>query len=363
MSKSKFGFKLNKYDLLRSILAIFIALVISTIIIFAVSKEPTDALKNMLFGPLTKLKYFSNVFEMMIPLTFTGLTLCITNQSRYFSFIADGCFYMGSVAAAFIAIRFTMPGIIHPVAAMILSGIVGGIIGILPAIIKIKWKASELVSSLMLNYVFYYLGLYIVNYHLRDPKAGVFASYSFHESFALPVILPGTRLHAGFLIAVLFVVLSYIYIYKTKQGYEIRMVGDNARFAKYVGINTVKVILVSQFIAGAIAGIGGAVEMSGMYTRFLWDLSPSYVWDGVIIALLAKNNPKYVPLSAFFLSYLRVGADMMSRRSDVNNEIISIIQAIMILLIAAERFLAYWKQREENKLAKEKYLTAKKEVV
>lgn len=102
--------------------------------------------------------------------------------------------------------------------------------------------------------------------------------------------------------------------------------------------------------------------MSGMYRRFLWDVTPSYAWDGVIVALLAKNNPKYVPLAAFFLSYLRIGADMMSRRADVDNEIISIIQAVMILLIAAERFLAYWKQREENKLAKEKYLNAKMEV-
>lgn len=350
--KSRF----NKFDTLRTIMAVFIALVISSIIIFVVSKNPIEALSNLLFGPLQRLRYFSNVLEMMIPLTFAGLALSINYQAKYFSFIADACFYMGAVMASFVAIRLVLPGVVHPLMGMIIAGIVGGIIGVLPAIIKIKWKANELVSSLMLNYIFYFLGLFLINNFLRDSGAGVFASLKFKASYSLGVILPGTRLHAGFLIVILFIILTYIYIYKTKWGFELRAVGDNMKFAKYSGINTIGVIISSQFIAGAIAGIGGAVEMAGMYQRFIWDVSPSYIWDGVIIALLAKNNPKFVPLSAFFLSYLRIGADLMSRRTDVTNEIISIIQAVMILLIAAERFLAYWKQREENKAAKERYL-------
>lgn len=362
MSSFKLNPKINKYDTLRTMIAVLIALIISTIIIFATSETPIYSLKNFLFGPLQKIKYFSNVLEMMIPLTFTGLALCIIYQSKHFSLIADGCFFMGAIVASYVAINFTLPKMVHPIVAMIIAGIIGGCVGVLPGILKIKWKANELVTSLMLNYVFYFFGLYIVNYYLRDPEASVFASYKFNKSFALPRILPGTRLHAGFLIAMLFIVLAYVYIYKTKWGYEVRTVGDSINFAKYSGINTAKVIISSQFIAGAVAGIGGAIEMSGMYRRFLWDVTPSYAWDGVIVALLAKNNPKYVPLAAFFLSYLRIGADMMSRRADVDNEIISIIQAVMILLIAAERFLAYWKQREENKLAKEKYLNAKMEV-
>lgn len=362
MSKIKLNLKLNKFDTLRTIIAMLIALIISTIIIFITSETPLYSLNNFLFGPLQKIKYLSNVLEMMVPLTFTGLALCIIYQSKHFSLIADGCFYMGAIVASYVAINFTLPMGIHPFVAMAFSGAVGGCIGMLPGILKIKWKANELVTSLMLNYVFYFFGLYIVNYYLRDPEASVFASYKFNKTFALPRILPGTRLHAGFLIALFFIALGYIYIYKTKWGYEVRTVGDNINFAKYSGINTAKVVISSQFIGGAVAGIGGAIEMSGMYRRFLWDVPPSYAWDGVIVALLAKKNPKFVPLAAFFLSYLRIGADMMSRRADVDNEIIAIIQAVMILLIAAERFLAYWKQREENKVAKAKYLKATKEV-
>ena len=103
--------------------------------------------------------------------------------------------------------------------------------------------------------------------------------------------------------------------------------------------------------AGAVAGLGGAVEQLGMYQRFNWQDSPSYAWDGVIIAILAGNNPKFVPFASFFLAYIRVGADLMSRRSDVQNELVSIVQAVLILFITAERFMAHWKQKQEAKKA------------
>lgn len=354
--------KINTFEIIRIVMAFLIALAVSAVLIFMTSDMPLESLNHFLFGPMRKLKYFSNVLEMMIPLTFAGLALSIVYQSRNFSLIADGSLYIGSVVASYVAIKFVLPGGWHPLVAIILAAIAGGAIGTLPGIIKIKWQANELVTSLMFNYILYFLGLYIINYFLRDPEASVFASYKFAPTFALPRILEGTRLHAGFIIAIIASVLAYIYIYKTRWGYELRTIGDNIEFAKYAGMNTSKVLITSQFIAGGLAGMAGAIEISGMYKRFLWDVPMSYAWDGVIIALLSKNNPKYVPFAAFFLSYLRIGADLMSRRGDVENEIIAIIQAVMILLIAGERFMAYIKVREENKVAKEKYLSTAAEV-
>lgn len=349
---------LNKFDILRTVMAIGIALIISTIIIFFVSQTPVEALKQQFFGPFQKLKYFANVLEMMIPMTFTGLALCIMYQQKAFSLIPDACFFMGAVVATAVGIKIIAPGG-STVLAIALSSLVGGLIALIPAFMKIKWKADELVTSLMLNYIFFFFGMYIINYYLRDPQANVFSSYKFGAGFVLPVILQGTRLHLGAVFALLAVFLIYMYVYKTKQGYEIRTLGNNINFAKYSGINTEKAILISQFIAGTLAGMGGGIEIAGMYKRFVWEISPSYAWDGVIVALLARNNPKYVLLSAFFLSYLRIGADLMSRRTDVATEIVSIIQAVMILLIAAERFLAYLKQKEERKNAKENYIKNK----
>lgn len=167
----------------------------------------------------------------------------------------------------------------------------------------------------------------------------------------LGTLIEKTDFHVGYLIAIGVVILLFILVFKTKFGYEIRISGSNPQFAKYSGINTAKVIIFTQVIAGAVAGLGGSVEQMAMYQRFNWQDSPSYAWDGVIIAILSGNNPKMVPFAAFFLAYIRVGADLMSRRSDVQNELVSIIQAVLILFVTAERFMAGWKQRQEAKKA------------
>ena len=206
-------------------------------------------------------------------------------------------------------------------------------------------------TSLMFNYVVFYLGIYTVTKFLADRAAGTFASLKYQPTASLGSLISGTKFHAGYLIAIAVVILLYLLVYKTKFGYEIRISGSNPEFAKYSGINTSRVIILTQVIAGAVAGLGGSVEQMAMYQRFNWQDSPSYAWDGVIIAILSGNNPKNVPLAAFFLAYIRVGADLMSRRSDVQNELVSIIQAVLILFVTAERFMAGWKQRQEAKKA------------
>ena len=233
----------------------------------------------------------------------------------------------------------------------ILAAVVGGIIGSIPALLKVYFHTNELVTSLMFNYVFFYLGIYTVTKFLADRAAGTFASLKYQPTASLGSLISGTKFHAGYLIAIAVVILLYLLVYKTKFGYEIRISGSNPEFAKYSGINTSRVIILTQVIAGAVAGLGGSVEQMAMYQRFNWQDSPSYAWDGVIIAILSGNNPKNVPLAAFFLAYIRVGADLMSRRSDVQNELVSIIQAVLILFVTAERFMAGWKQRQEAKKA------------
>lgn len=356
MNKKK-GFVMGnkEFDMLRLVVAIFIALIITTVIIFSVSETPVEAISSLFIGPFGSKRHFFNILEMSVPLIFTGLALSLVFKSGNFSMIADGSLYMGAVITSMIAIKFMLPKGIHPIAAIICAAIVGGIIGSIPAVLKVKFKANELVTSLMLNYVFFYSGIFLINRFLIDKNAGNFASLKFNNTAKLAQIMPGTRLHIGFIIALIVSFLLYIFVYKTKWGYEIRVIGSNIEFAKHSGINTKRVIVITQLIAGMIAGMGGSVELLGMYSRFQWADAPSYAWDGVIIAVLSGNNPKFVPIAAFFLAYIRVGADIMARKTDVQNELVSIIQAIIILLITAERFLYIIKQRQESKLALENY--------
>lgn len=347
---SKFNI-LKYFDLLRLFVAVGIALLITTVIIFMVSENPMKALGTLLTGPISSKRYFFNVLEMMVPLMFTGLSISLVFKSGNFSMITDGSFYIGAVIASAVAIMIPLPSGIHPMVAIVIAGFIGGIIGSIPAWCKVKYKANELVTSLMLNYVFFYTGLYIVNKFLIDRQASNFASLKFLNTASLSNIVEGTRLHSGFIIAILTCILLFIFLTRTKWGYEIRIVGSNQEFARYSGINTKKVILYTSFISGFVAAMGGAIEKLGMYRRFQWSMAPSYAWDGVIISILSSNNPIFVPVAAFFLSYIRVGADIMARQTDVQNEIVSLIQGVIILLVTAERFLYFIKQRKESQLA------------
>ncbi len=353
MHKDKKFNVLKYFDLLRLFVAIGIALLITTGIIFLVSENPTKALSTLLVGPVSSKRYLFNVLEMMVPLMFTGLSLSLVFKSGNFSMITDASFYMGAVIASFVAIMIPLPAGIHPMVAIVIAGFIGGIIGSIPAFCKVKYKANELVTSLMLNYVFFYTGLYIINKFVVDRQASNFASLKFLKTAGLSTIVSGTRLHSGFIMAIVVCILLFIFLTRTKWGYEIRIVGSNPEFARFSGINTKKVILYTSFISGFIAAIGGAIEKLGMYRRFQWSQAPTYAWDGVIISILSSNNPIFIPIAAFFLSYVRVGADIMSRQTDVQNEIVALIQGVIILLVTAERFLYFIKQRKESQLALE----------
>lgn len=344
--------KRNIFPLIKTIFSIFISLFFIIVVICFISDDPGYALKNLLLGPISSLRRFGNVIEATIPLIFTGLAICIMFQANQFNLGSDGLFFIGGVVAAIVAIYIDLPIFFHPLAALLLAALIGGIINAIPAILKIKWNATELVSTIMMNYILVFFGVYILNYVIRDPFAGDTASHKFALSAKLPVIISRSRIHLGVIIPIILVIAGYYFLYKTKWGYELRMTGLNETFARYSGINTKRVILYSQIIGGAIVAAGGATEILGMYNRFQWRESTGYGFDGVMIATLARKNPKYVPLAALFLAYLRTGAAIMGRMTNVSKEIIDVLQAVVIVLIAAKSFLSNLENK--NKIQKAK---------
>ncbi len=215
----------------------------------------------------------------------------------------------------------------------------------IPAILHRIWEVSELVTSIMMNYVTLFIALYLLNYHYRATETTAFQSHKVMPNANLPVIINGTRIHAGVPIALLLCAFVWLYLYRSRQGYELRVTGDNPRFAHYAGINAATVMFAAQIFAGGLAGAGGAVELLGLYGRFKWVALPGYGWTGIVVALLARKNPLFIPVSACFIAYLNVGADIMSRSTDVSSEMVLIIQAAMMILIAADALLDTWRQR------------------
>lgn len=342
----------KKYNILRTVLSICIALLISFIIIFITSDEPVKAIVELLIGPLKNTRRIGNVIEAMIPLIFTGVGVSIMFAANQINLAGEGSFHIGGLIAASIAINTALPMGISPLVCILAAGFFGSLITAVPAVMKIKTDSDVLVSSLMMNYLITFFVNYVLSYHLRDPKAGAVVSYAIPAAAKLNSIIPGTRIHFGLVIALAVAVLGYMFLYKTKIGYEIRVTGENKDFAKYSGINVLKVTLISQLLGGFIFGIGGGVEILGMYDRFSWTNTLGYGWDAIIITTLAKKNPLYVPFAAFFLAYLRTGASKMTIVANVPTEIVTVTQGIIILLVVAEQFLSKYKHKMISKEAK-----------
>jgi len=339
------NFVLKYFDLIRTIIAILIGIAVSVLVIYVISKAPGDSIKYMLIGPFMSRGRFGNWLEVTTPILFGGLAVSIPFQAAQFNIGQEGEIYLGAALGTAFALSFHFPVFMYAVVVLLFAGLIGAGWGYIPGILKAKWKVDELVSSLMLNYVAYFFGLYIINYHFRDKSAGFLVSYELPHAVWLKQFIPGTRIHLGIILALVFAFLVYYFLYHTKLGYEIRMTGFNLHFSKYGGINTFKVIVLSQVIGGFIAGVGGMVEVMGIHHRFNWQMSPGYGWDGIVVAIIGHNHPLLIILASLFLAYLRVGGQVMNLLSDVPSEMVTVIEAIIILLITAEAFLSQWKYR------------------
>lgn len=339
-------------DTVKMALIIVIACALVSLIVFAVSDDPWNAIYNFFVGPFTTLRRIGNIVEAASPLMFTALGVIIIFGAGQFSMISEGSFFIGTAGAMIVAITCKLPAEIHPVVAILFAGVLGALVALIPALLKMKWNVSELVTSIMLNYVVQFFVIYLITYFFREPESSSLCSVVFEDTALLTNILPGTRIHTGVVLGVVACIAIWLVMYRTSFGTALRITGDNGLFAKYSGLKVTGIMVAAQGIAGFIAGIGGGAELLGMYTRFKWTSTPGYGWSGIVVALLARNNPIMVPFAAAFIAYMNVGADIMARSSDVGREMVDIIQGVMMLLIAADALLQGWKQRMIVKAAK-----------
>ena len=326
------------FDLIRTIAAILIGFGISLLCLLFVSKNPGSAISTFMFGPFANTRRFLNMIEFMIPITFTSLGMCMMLQVREFNLIGEGALFLSGAVISLFACKLlpaTIPIIIFPLILIIMGAVIGAGIAAVPAFLKIKWNTNEVVVTIMLNYVLVLAGSFILMYWMRDSSITYSGSYKFAQNAKLHNLIPKSQVDTGLILAVAAILFIYWLLYKTTLGFEIRITGSNKSFAQYVGINTVKARMIAQLIGGALAGIAGATEILGKYDRFKWTGPLGYGFDGLMVAVIAKKNPALIPLAAFFLSYIRIGSDIVGATTDVPLQFVEVIQAIVILLVAA----------------------------
>lgn len=337
----------TKHSVLRMVVSIIIGLSLATILIFAFSTRPLTSLMYFFTAPFSSWANFSLWIQRAIPLMFTGTAVCIMFSANQFNLGLEGAFLFGGMVGGALTNIYLVPG--KPILGIFLGCLIGGCIGafitFVPAILEKLFGASVMVTSLMMNYICLWYSTYLLYSVFKDPKTSK-STYSWtgagKEIMTYKIRFGnGDKLTIFFSLAValLVVVLAWVLLYRTKFGFKLRQVGENKNFAKYVGISVTSVAIISQVLGGFIAGLGGACEIMSLYTNYRWVELTGFGWDGVTMAVFAKNNPKHVPIAALFIAFLRCGAYIMSIETGIQADLTKIVEGVIILFLLAERFL------------------------
>lgn len=323
------------------LVAILGAFLVGATVLWATGHSPIEAYAAMLAGAFGDVFGIGQTFTQATPIIFTALAFLFAFKCGLFNIGAEGQLLIGGFTAAVVGISFkSLPAFIHlPMA--ILAGAAGGALWVfIPAVLKAKLGAHEVITTMMLSYVALYLTSYMVNYPLKAP-GWVPQTVLVSPSAELPCILPPTQLSASFILALTLSGVTAYVLKRTTIGYEVRAIGLNPSAAENSGINIKRGVILALVISGAMAGLGGAGEVLGVHRRFIDGFSPGYGWDGLAVALIGGLNPYGVILAAILFGALRSGGMVMNRVTGVPLDIIYILQSLVVLFVAAPRLIKY----------------------
>lgn len=343
--------KFNK--LIIPFAAILLALLIGFFIIGFVYdfSSAVQAFIGLFDGAFGRVENFTEVLVKTTPYILCGMAVAIGFRCGLFNIGVEGRMLIGSLFAVYVGYQFSLPAIVH-IPLALLCGVLGGVLyALIPAILKIKTGAHEVINTIMLNYVAYNLIDFLVNGPLRDLSGSIPRTPFIADSAKIPLILSAYRLHYGFIAAIVLAICMHYFFKKTTFGFEIKTTGANTHAAKYGGINTDKSVIMSMCISGGLAGLAGAFIILGVNHNLPAAFSGGYGFDSIAIALLAKGHFISIIPAAALWGALRVGAATMQIRSNISVDMINIIQALVVMFIAADsivRFLLRIKTKDED---------------
>ena len=334
---------------ITSILAVLLGLFVSGLMILFLGKNPIPIF-GLLFTSMFRDGYtIGEIFVKATPLIFTSLAFAFTFKANLFNIGAQGQFYIGAIVAA--ALSLLIPhAIAIPLAiifAFVISGIWGGLIGYF----KAKFNANEFLISMMSTYV----ALNIMNYLLRTflmEKQGEYPQTdSLAKSTWLAKLIPHTRLHTGFILAVVVAILVWVLLYRTTLGFRIRAVGQNQEAARMSGVNPQKIFILAFFISGGLAGLAGVTEVNGVQHMLLQGFNPTIGSLGIGIAILANANPIGIIFASILFGALQVGGTIMGQLSGIPSSIIDLMEGFVMVFVIMSYFVRNkWEINRQKKL-------------
>ena len=251
---------------------------------------------------------------------------------------ADGQKFLGGLAAVSLSLALAdaPPLLVLPL-ALLAAGLVGGAWGLVPGWMKARFGASEIVTTLMLNLIAVQLYRLVITEWLRDPDAGFLATPLLPPGLQFAPLIPGTNVSLMLLGVPLAAAAAWALVMRTSCGLEGRSVGESPAFARRMGMPVGRAVISAMAIGGVFAGLAGAHIGHGLLKRMPVDLPAGLGLEGLVVALLARHEPRAIPMAAFLYAYLRAGAQAMERSSDVSREMVLVIQALIILFVVSQR--------------------------
>ncbi len=335
--------------ILIPLLAVITALIIGIFIIVITGSTFGDAMNAyaaLVQGSVGSLRAISETLTAATPLILAGLSVALAFRAGLFNIGGEGQALIGGMFAVWVGFSITgLPIFIHlPLA--IFAGIIGGAIwGFIPGILKAKTGAHEVITTIMLNYI----ALRLVDFLLKsaifqregrnDPVSKNIEGTAEYPAF-LSSIDPALRVHAGLFVALAAAFLIYWLLFRTTIGFEFRAVGANPNAARYAGISVTRVYILVMMIAGALAGTAGAGQVLGVLGRSTPGFTADLGFDGIAVALLGRSNPWGVVGAALLFGGLRAGGQQMQVSANVGIDLISVIQALIIIFVAAPALIA-----------------------
>lgn len=336
-------------EIIVPILAVLTAVIVGGVVIALAGGNPFAAYAGLVEGAFGSAKALSETTVWATPYIFAGLAVALAFKGGLFNIGAEGQLAIGAVASAWVGyalpgiLGVNLPTIIH-LPLTLIAGMLGGFIwGGIPGWLRAKFGGSEVINTIMMNYIILNIISYLLNGPMKDPNPlnVVARTPMIADSARIPTIFPGFRLHWGFVLALAVAFLVWWLLQKTTLGFEIRTTGANPDAAKYAGINVGRILTITMALSGLLAGLAGTIEVTALNYRHELGFSTGYGFDAIAIALLGKGNPLGVVLAALLFGAMRNGATRMQFLTQIPVDVISVIQALILLFVAADAIVRY----------------------
>ncbi|MFD1715985.1 ABC transporter permease [Amnibacterium flavum] len=322
----------------QSVIAVVLGIAVCFVIMLAVASNPLEAFGSFVFGTFRNPYSIGSMIAIATVLVLTALAAAVGFRAGAFNIGAEGQLVLGGLAAAVVAGNAGIDGFVGQALALIAATVTGALWIAVPAVLRVRFRTNEILTTLMFNYIAADFALFLVNSYFRDPDSGAVETPPLDDSLWLARLLPPpSPANVGAILVVVIAVGLWIYFDRTRSGMRMEAAGLQPAFAEYLGVRSGRYLFLSLAVSGGLAGLAGGVAVLGITHAYISGFSPQYGFLGITVALIGRLRPLGILVAAVLYASLMTGATAMQATSNVPFSLVFVLQGVLILLITSQR--------------------------